>query len=51
MKFHLVSLIADLGWLAGAGVLAYFFPLTILSVELVCLTATLALRWVERRLA
>lgn len=46
-----ISIIADLGLLAGAGVLAYFFPLTVLIVEGVCLAGTLALRVVERRMA
>ena len=45
------SVIVDLAWLAGAGVVTYFLPTTVLIVEAVCLTATLALRAVERRMA
>ena len=44
----LTSLIADLVWLAGAGVFAYFFPWTFVIVQVVCGVATLALRRVER---
>jgi len=48
MRISFVSVLADLAWLAGAGVVAYFLPTTFLIVEAVCLTATLALRKVER---
>ena len=44
----LASLLADSVWLAAAGALAWFFPLTFLGVQAVCLTAPLALRKVER---
>jgi hypothetical protein len=42
------SILADLAWLAAAGVVAWFFPLAFLVVQAVCLTATLVLRKVER---
>jgi len=45
---YFTSFIADLAWLAGAGVFAYFFPLTFVAVQIVCGIATLALRRVER---
>jgi hypothetical protein len=42
------TVVGDLAWLAGAGVLAYFFPVTFVALQLVCGIATLVLRKVER---
>jgi hypothetical protein len=43
-------MLADVLWLAGAGIFAYFFPWTFLGVQVVCGIATVVLLWVERRL-